>query len=83
MKLVLQLDRYSDGLLLGGDIGTFTTIEDETRNSIVIHATRELSKTWTAEARYAYYTNPFADDTTTYSRHTFYVGAVYTFQSTR
>jgi hypothetical protein len=81
LRLVLQLDQYTDGLLLGGDLGTFTTIEDETRNSIVVHATRQFGGNWTGEARYAFYTNPFAADSTSYSRHTLYFGAVYTFRS--
>ncbi len=79
VKLLLQWSRYPDGLLLGGDLGTFTTIEDETRNALVVHVTREIADGWMAEARYAFYASPFSPDAASYTRHTLYVGAVVTF----
>ncbi|HKA86610.1 MAG TPA: hypothetical protein VKE22_03055 [Haliangiales bacterium] len=79
VKLLLQWSRYPDGLLLGGDLGTFTTIEDETRNALIVHVTREIADGWMAEARYAYYASPFAPGVASYTRHVLYVGAVVTF----
>lgn len=82
LRLVLQLNQFSDGLLLGGDVGTFTTVEDETRNSVIVHVTREVGEAWTLEGRYAFYANPFATESSiSYTRHTVYLGAVYTFRS--
>jgi hypothetical protein len=78
-KLLLQLHRYPDGLLLGGDLGTFTTIDDETRNALILHATRELGDGVMVEARYAFYASPFSPGAASYVRHTLYVGMVVTF----
>lgn len=80
-KLVLQVDAYVDGLLLGGDVGTFTTIEDEARNALIVHVTRDLSDAWTLEARFAAYQNAFAADAIAYSRQTGYIGLIYAFES--
>ena len=79
-KVVLQFDSYIDGLLLGGDLGTFTTIEDEARNAVILHVTRELTDAWTLEARFAAYWSPFAAQPVAYSRQTFYLGLVYAFE---
>jgi len=79
-KLVLQVDAYVDGLLLGGDVGTFTTIEDEARNALILHITRDLTDNWTLEARLAAYQNAFAADAIAYSRQTAYLGLVYAFE---
>jgi hypothetical protein len=80
-KIVLQIDAYPDGLLLGGDVGTFTTIEDEARNALILHFTRDLGDAWTLEARLCAYANPFASQAIAYSRQTAYLGVVYTFRS--
>jgi hypothetical protein len=79
-KVVLQVDAYPDGLLLGGDVGTFTTIEDEARNALILHLTRDLTDAWTLEGRVAAYANPFASSAIAYSRQTAYLGVVYTFR---
>lgn len=78
-KVVLVFNRYLDALLLAGDVGTFITIEDEARNGVILHATRDLSRALTLEARYAFYANPFAQAALEYRRHTFYLGLVYRF----
>jgi hypothetical protein len=79
VKVLLQLQRYPDGLLLGGDLGTFTTIDDETRNALIVHLTREIADGWMLEARYAFYASPFSPGAASYTRHTLYLGAVVSF----
>ncbi len=75
-KVILIVNQYLDALLLGGDVGTFTTIEDEARNAVILHLTRDVSERVTLEARYAYYANPFASRELAYRRQTFYLGMV-------
>jgi hypothetical protein len=75
-KVVLIVNRFLDALLLAGDVGTFITIEDEARNGLILHATRDLGPRLTLEARYAFYTNPFAQAVLDYRRHTLYLGLV-------
>lgn len=82
-KLVLQLNQFVDTLLLGGDVGTFISIEDETRNGLVVHLTRELGETWLIEVRYAFYANAFTPDASPYRRHTAYLGLVYSWKPSR
>jgi hypothetical protein len=77
VKLVLQLNQFLDPVLLSGDVGTFITIEDETRNTLVVHATRELTRGLDLEARYSVYANAFATEERTYRRHTVYLGLVF------
>jgi hypothetical protein len=78
-KVVVVVNQFLDALLLAGDVGTFTTIEDEARNAIILHATRDLGRALTVEARYAFYANPFAEAALEYRRHTLYLGFVYRF----
>lgn len=82
-RVILQVDSYVDGLLLGGDVGTFTTIEDEARNAVILHVTRDLSDSWALEARLAAYANPFAAEALAYRRETAYLGLVYSFRAPR
>jgi hypothetical protein len=79
-QVVLQVDDYLDGLLLGGDLGTFTTVEDEARNGWVVHLSRELSDTWTVEARFAVYANALAARAVAYDREVAYLGAIVRFR---
>ena len=80
-KLIVQVNQFLDPLLLTGDTGTFVTIEDESRNALVLHATRDLGGAWTLEARYGLYTNPFSPSDLGYRRQTATLGAIYTFRS--
>jgi hypothetical protein len=80
-KGVLQLDQYLDALLLGGDVGTFVSVEDEARNGVILHLTRELDDAWLVEARYAFYANAFASQAVAYQRQTAYLGVVYAWRS--
>jgi len=79
VKVLLQVNGYPDGLILQGDLGTFVTIEDETRNALIIHLTREIASGWLIEARYAFYFSPFAPEVSSYTRHALYLGAVVSF----
>ena len=74
-KAVLQWHHFLDPVLLSGDIGTFLTIEDESRNAFVLHAVREFGDL-TLEARYAFYANELGGDLP-FRRHTLYLGLVY------
>jgi hypothetical protein len=78
-QVVLIVNQYLDTLLLAGDVGTFVTIEDEARNALILHLTRELSDNFAVEARAALYTHPFADEGLEYRRMTVYLGFVYDF----
>jgi hypothetical protein len=79
-RAVLVVNQFLDALLLSGDVGTFVTIEDEARNAVILHLTREASRWLAFEARYAFYANPFARSSLEYRRHTLYLGLVYTFR---
>lgn len=79
VKVLLQVNGYPDGLILQGDLGTFTAIEDETRNALIVHLTREIGRGWLVEARYAFYFSPFAADVSSYTRHALLLGAVVSF----
>jgi hypothetical protein len=78
-QVVLIVNQYLDALLLAGDVGTFITIEDEARNAVIVHLTRDLGRSLAVEARAALYTNPFADKALEYRRMTLYLGFVYDF----
>lgn len=81
-KATAQVIQFLDPLLLSRDIGVLT-IEEENRNALTVHATRELGEAWALEARWALYTNEFATQELRYRRQTFYLGAVYSFDSER
>lgn len=76
-KLIVQLNEALDPILLSGDVGTFLTIEDESRNALILHFTREVTPAWSVEARASFYTNAFADSELDYRRTTVYAGAVW------
>ncbi len=78
-KVVVQYNVFLDPLLLARDVQaqSFITIDDENRNAAIVHATRELTDEWSAEARYALYTNEFATQELSFRRHTAYVGLVF------
>jgi hypothetical protein len=82
-KGILQIDQYLDALLLGGDVGTFVSVEDEAKSGVIVHVTRELGDSWLAEARYAYYASPFGSQALPYQRQTVYLGLVYSWRSAR
>lgn len=75
----VMLNIFLDPLLLAPDVNSqsFVSIEDENRNSLLLHLSRELGGGWAAEARYAIYSNEFATEELSFRRQTAYLGAVY------
>lgn len=83
IKATVQLNTFLDPLLLAPDVQaqSFITIEDENRNSLIAHLARDVAERWTAEARYALYTNEFATQALSFRRQTVYLGLVYHYGS--
>ncbi len=80
-KAAVQLITFLDPLLLlRSDQSEMISIDDENRNSLSLHLARELSRHWSAEARYVLYTNEFASQELTYRRQTAYLGLVYNYR---
>jgi hypothetical protein len=75
-RLVVQVNQFLDPLLLSRDIGLLT-IEDENRNSLSLHLTRDLGPHLAVEARATLATNEFATEELRYRRMTGYAGVVY------
>jgi hypothetical protein len=75
-RLVVQVNQFLDPLLLSRDIGLYT-IEDENRNSLGLHATRDVGSSWAIEARLTLATNEFATEELRYRRATVYGGLVW------
>jgi hypothetical protein len=75
---VVQLNLFLDPQLVARDVfnQSFVSIDDENRNSLLVHVSRELGPTWTAEARYAWYGNEFATQELAFRRQTGYLGLV-------
>lgn len=80
LKLTVLFNHFLDPLLLARDVNaqTFVSIDDENRNAISAHATRDLGGSWALEGRYAFFTNEFATDERRFRRQTIYGGLVYT-----
>jgi len=77
-RAALQLTSFLDPLLLARDVNaqSFITIDDDNRDSLSVNLARDITRTWTAEARYALYSNEFSEDVS-FRRQTVYLGAVY------
>ena len=78
-KVAVLFNHFLDPLLLARDVSaqTFDSIDDENRNSASVHASRALLGRWSAEARYALFTNEFATQERTFRRQTIYAGLIY------
>jgi hypothetical protein len=74
----LQVDQYPDGILIEKDVQhqEFTNLEDENRSSLQVHFARELSPTWSLEARGAIWRD-FASTDTSFRRELIYLGVIY------
>jgi hypothetical protein len=70
---------YLDPLLVLRDQQalTFVSIDEENRNSLSVHLSRALTRSWALEGRYAIYSNEFTNQELTFRRQTVYLGAVY------
>ena len=75
----VQLNTFLDPLLLARDVEaqTFTALDDENRNAISLHLSRDLASEWTAEARWAFHSNEFATEELRFRRQTLYLGLVW------
>ena len=73
MRAVVQYNQFLDPLLLSRDIGLLT-IEDENRNALTVHLTRDFMPALAGEARLTVYTNEFATQALEFGRETAYVG---------
>jgi hypothetical protein len=80
-KGALQLDLFLDPLLLARDVQaqSFVSIDDENRNELALHLSRDLGPNLAVEGRYALFSNEFATRELDFRRQTFYLGAVYRF----
>jgi hypothetical protein len=78
-RAALLVITFLDPLLLARDVNsqTFLTIDDENRNALSLHLSRDMSDHWVGEARYALYTNEFATDELRFRRHLAYAGVAY------
>jgi hypothetical protein len=78
-KATIQYLTFGDGLRLSGeDPGTLSfTIDDENRNSLTFHLTRDVTESWAIEGRYAAFTNELSSSLLGYRRQLFYLGLVY------
>lgn len=82
LQLAVLFNHFLDPLLLARDVEaqTFVSIDEENRNAVIAHATRDLFGAWAVEARYAFFTNEFATDERRFRRQTIYGGLVYTLE---
>lgn len=76
---VVRLNLFLDPLLLAPDVQSqsFVSIEDENRNTLSLHLSRDLGDRLALEARYAIYSNEFATEELSFRRQTMYLGLVY------
>jgi len=75
-SVALLYNVFLDPLLLGGR-SLETRIDEENRNSLSLMIARKLTKKWSIEARYNFYTNEFATRELHFRRHTVYSGLSY------
>ncbi len=82
-RATVQVNIFLDPLLLARDINnqTFTAIDDENRNSLILQLARDLFGGWTAEARYALFTNELATQERRFRRQMVYLGVLYAYDS--
>jgi hypothetical protein len=75
----LQLDQYRDGRVVGLDIQhiEFTNLEDENRSSLQVRLARELSTSWSLEARAAMWRDFDTTGTASFRRELVYAGIIY------
>ena len=80
-KGVVRFNIFRDPLLVARsrDIQSqsFVTIDEENRNSLTLHLSRDLSDEWSIETRYGIYSNEFATEEFKFRRQVFYLGAVW------
>jgi hypothetical protein len=74
-----QIDRYRDGMLIPDDIQaqTLVTIDDDSRSSLSLLLARRLGAGWTAEARWALWTNVLSDEDRPFRRQLVTLGVTW------
>jgi hypothetical protein len=78
VSATLQIDQYPDGVLVEkAALQEVTTIEDENRSSLQIRLARELTATWSLEARGAVWREFGNAETAAFRRELFYTGVIY------
>jgi hypothetical protein len=78
VSATLQIDQYPDGVLVEKEaLQEVTTIEDENRSSLQIRLARELTATWSLEARGAVWRELGNAGTTAFRRELVYTGVIY------
>jgi hypothetical protein len=77
----LQIDQYPDGVLVEKDVQRqeFTNLEDENRSSVQLRIARELSASWSVEARGAIWRDFGHEDTATFHRELISTGVIYAY----
>jgi hypothetical protein len=75
----LQLDQYPDGRIVEKDMQhiEFTNLEDENRSSLQVRIARELSTSWSLEARAAVWRDFDTTATASFRRELVYAGIIY------
>ena len=75
----LQIDQYPDGVVIETDIQhqEFTNLEDENRSSLQLRLARELTSTWSLEARAAVWRDLSNTGATSFRRELVYAGVIY------
>jgi hypothetical protein len=76
----LQLDQYPDGRVVEKDMQhiEFTNLEDENRSSLQVRIARELSASWSLEARAALWRDFDTTGTASFRRELIYAGIICT-----
>jgi len=75
----LQIDQYPDGVVVEKNLQhqEFTNLEDENRSSLQIRLARELSSSWSFEARGAMWRDFGNSDAASFRRDLLYGGVIY------
>jgi len=75
----LQLDQYPDGRVVEKDIQhiEFQNLDDENRSSLQVRIARELSSSWSLEARAAVWRDFDTTGTASFRRELVYAGIIY------
>ena len=80
LRASVQVDQYLDPLAIPDDTRpqSVTSIDDDNRSSVSVLLARRLGAHWTAEARWAFWTDALADDDLEFRRHLVSLGVTWT-----
>ena len=81
-ELAVLINHFLDPLLLARDASNdnFDSLDDENRNALSLHASKEVRPRLSLEGRYALFSNEFGSQERPFRRQTFFGGLVYEFQ---